>query len=121
MTTKSKTGEIPRGALRTVVLALLAEEPSHGYRLCRTLEARTDGKFTFSEGSLYPLLHELELEGFVTVKETTSPNGRKRRVYHLTRSGRRQTERHRNHWLATAQLIISLLSPAEVAAERGRG
>lgn len=107
-----KGGEIPRGALRAIVLAMLAEAPNHGYRLCRNLEARTDGRFTFSEGSLYPLLHELELEGLVTAKDTVAPNGRRRRVYHLTRAGRRQANQHRDHWLATAELIVDLLTPA---------
>ena len=104
-------GEIPKGALRAIVLALLAESPCHGYGLSRTLAERTHDVFALSEGTLYPLLHELELEGLVTVKEGVSETGRKRRIYHVTRSGRRATETNRAHWLATAELIVQLLRP----------
>ena len=104
-------GEIPKGALRAIVLAMLAESPSHGYGLCQLLVERTRGAFELSEGTLYPLLHELELEGLVDVKEGVSERGRKRRIYHLTRAGRRETETWRKHWLATAELITGLLMP----------
>jgi PadR family transcriptional regulator PadR len=106
-------GEIPKGALRAIVLALIAEAPSHGYGLCRTLAERTRSEFTLSEGTLYPLLHELELEGLVEAKDGVSETGRKRRIYHVTRAGRRETETWRAHWLATADLITQLLRPVE--------
>jgi DNA-binding PadR family transcriptional regulator len=109
--TRSATGEIPKGALRAIVLALLSEEPSHGYGLCQALAERTRSVFRLSEGTLYPLLHELELEALVEVKDGISETGRKRRIYHLTRAGRRETESWRKHWLATAELITELLQP----------
>ena len=106
-----RQGEIPKGALRAIVLALLAESPSHGYGLCQRLAERTRSAFALSEGTLYPLLHELELESLVEVKQGVSETGRKRRIYHLTRTGRRETETWRAHWLATAELITELLRP----------
>src|SRR5439155_10013663 len=101
MVRESSKGEIPKGALRAIVLSLLSEAPQHGYGLCQTLAARTRAVFELSEGTLYPLLHELELEALVEVKEGVSETGRKRRVYHLTRAGRRETASWRKHWLAT--------------------
>jgi PadR family transcriptional regulator, regulatory protein PadR len=109
--TTAAKGEIPRGALRAIVLSLLSEEPSHGYGLCQALAARTRSAFQLSEGTLYPLLHELELEALVEVRDGVSETGRKRRIYHLTRAGRRETESWRKHWLATAELITELLQP----------
>jgi len=94
------------------VLALLAESPSHGYGLCQTLAQRTQSAFELSEGTLYPLLHELELERLVEVKDGVSETGRKRRIYHLTRAGRRETESRCAYWLALADLIAKLLAPA---------
>jgi len=104
-------GEIPKGALRAIVLSLLSEAPSHGYGLCQTLATRTRDAFALSEGTLYPLLHELELGRLVEVKDGRSATGRKRRTYHLTRAGKRETESWRKHWLATAELITALLRP----------
>ncbi|MDB4968797.1 MAG: putative PadR family transcriptional regulator [Myxococcales bacterium] len=118
--TSSSKGEIPKGALRAIVLSLLSDEPSHGYGLCQTLAGRTRSAFELSEGTLYPLLHELELEGLVEAKDGVSETGRKRRIYHLTRAGRRETESWRKHWLATAELITELLIPDAPARTRSR-
>jgi DNA-binding PadR family transcriptional regulator len=109
--TRPSKGEIPKGALRAIVLSLLSEAPSHGYGLCQTLAERTESAFELSEGTLYPLLHELELEALVEAKEGVSEIGRKRRIYHLTRAGRREIASWRKHWLATAELITGLLMP----------
>lgn len=107
-------GEIPKGALRAIVLALLCDEPSHGYGLCQTLAARTREAFALNEGTLYPLLHELELDGLVEAKEAVSETGRKRRIYHVTRAGRRASASWREHWLASAELITALLRPGQL-------
>lgn len=102
--------EIPRGALRAIVLSLLADKPAHGYALVRALDERTKGALKLREGTLYPALHELELEGFVDAKWETSREGRKRRVYSLTAKGRRETTSTREQWLEMANLLRSVLA-----------
>lgn len=104
-----RNDEIPRGALRAILLALLAERPAHGYALARALAERTNGALSLREGTLYPALHELEIEGHVEAEWSESPEGRKRRVYRLTRDGRKQAKAHREHWLEIAKLLESLL------------
>ena len=99
---------VPRGALRALVLAALAEEDLHGYALARRLEARARGTFKIREGSLYPALHELELEGAVDATWTRAPDGRRRRVYSLTRAGRRAAKDARAEWLAIADTLQAL-------------
>lgn len=103
---------VPRGALRALVLATLAEEALHGYALARRLEERARGTLKIREGSLYPALHELELEGAIEATWTRAPDGRRRRVYSLTRAGRRAAKGARDEWLAVADLLQSLLSRA---------
>ena len=61
------------------------------------------------DGSLYPALHELELEGAIEATWTKAPDGRRRRVYSLTRRGRRAAKGARDEWLAIADLLKSLL------------
>jgi PadR family transcriptional regulator, regulatory protein PadR len=99
---------VPRGALRALVLAILAETPLHGYALARRLEERARGTLKIREGSLYPALHELELEGSVEATWTNA-DGRRRRVYSLTRSGRRAAKSERAEWLAIADMLQALL------------
>jgi PadR family transcriptional regulator, regulatory protein PadR len=100
---------VPRGALRALVLASLAESDLHGYALARQLEQRARGTLKIREGSLYPALHELELDGSVAATWTRGPDGRKRRVYSLTRAGKRAAKGARAEWLAIADMLRDLL------------
>jgi len=101
---------VPRGALRALVLASLAEADLHGYALARQLEERSRGALKIREGSLYPALHELELEGAIEATWTRAPDGRRRRVYALTRAGRRIAKGARAEWLAIADMLRALLA-----------
>ena len=74
-----------RGDVRTAVLALLAEEPMHGYQIIREIEERTDGVWKPSAGSVYPQLQLLADEGIIVAEES---NGRK--TYTLTDAGREE-------------------------------
>ena len=91
------------------MLAALADGDLHGYALARKLEERARGTLKIREGSLYPALHELELEGAVEATWTRAPDGRRRRVYSLTRAGRKTAKGARAEWLAVADLLQSLL------------
>jgi len=110
VTSKARRDAVPRGALRALVLAALADTELHGYALARRLEERSGGTLKIREGSLYPALHELELEGAIEATWTQAPDGRRRRVYSLTRSGRRIARGARDEWLAIADMLRALLA-----------
>jgi len=100
---------VPRGALRALVLAALTESDLHGYALAQRLEERAKGTLKIRDGSLYPALHGLELEGAIEATWTRAPDGRRRRVYSLTRAGRRTAKGAREEWLAIAEMLRALL------------
>ena len=75
-----------RGDIRAAILALLAEQPMHGYQIIQELTERTGGVWRPSPGSVYPTLQQLEDEELV--RETASDSGK--RVYELTDAGREQ-------------------------------
>ncbi len=77
-------GRANRGDVRAAVLALLAEQPMHGYQIISELDERTGGTWKPSPGSVYPTLQMLADEGLVR----SEPEGGKN-VFHLTDSGRR--------------------------------
>ena len=77
-----------RGDVRTAILALLAENPMHGYQVIQELEARSEGRWRPSAGSVYPTLQQLEDEGLVRSEEIGG-----RRVFSLTDAGRAETAR----------------------------
>ncbi len=75
-------GRARRGNVRAAVLALLAEQPQHGYQLLTELEHRSGGRWKPSPGSIYPVLSQLSDEGLVRPEEVDG-----RRVFHLTQAG----------------------------------
>ena len=74
---------VGRGDVRAAVLAILAEKPMHGYQIIQEIEARSDGAWKPSPGSVYPTLQLLADEGLVAAEEA---NGKK--TYSLTEAGR---------------------------------
>jgi DNA-binding PadR family transcriptional regulator len=80
-------GRAGRGDIRAAILALLAEQPMHGYQIIREISERSQGAWEPSPGSVYPTLQQLEDEGLV---EADRPEGR--RTYNLTAEGRTQAE-----------------------------
>jgi DNA-binding PadR family transcriptional regulator len=80
---KSAGSRAGRGDVRSAVLALLAEQPMHGYQIIREIDERSGGSWKPSAGSVYPTLQLLSDEGIITAEES---NGRK--TYALTEAGR---------------------------------
>ncbi len=80
-------GRRGRGNVRAAILALLAEEPRHGYAVMTELAERSGGMWRPSPGSVYPVLQQLQDEGLVTAQD-----GEGRRVFTLTDAGRRYVE-----------------------------
>jgi len=78
------------GALRLVVLGLIAEQPRHGYDIIRLLKARFQGSYSPSPGSIYPILQQLAEAGFVS----SSSHGPRRR-FAVTEAGRAWLEEQR--------------------------
>ena len=100
-----------RGALPTLILEALANEPSHGYRIAQTIKERSQGVLDFKEGTLYPALHKLESEGLVESAETLE-NGRPRRNYRITRHGRTALARDRAEWRELSKAVNMILEEA---------
>ncbi|MCK9896525.1 PadR family transcriptional regulator [Frankia sp. AgB32] len=78
---------VGRGDVREALLALLAEEPMHGYQMIRELSERSGGTWRPSPGSVYPVLSLLTDEGLVRAVEADG-----KRVFHLTDAGRAHVE-----------------------------
>jgi PadR family transcriptional regulator PadR len=72
-----------------LVLGLLEEEPKYGYAIIKELEARSNSHFRMKEGSLYPVLHQLEKEGLLRTQWRQQRGKPNRRYYAITRKGRK--------------------------------
>lgn len=80
-------GRRSRGDIRLAVLALLAEQPRHGYEIIQEIAERTSGTWRPSPGSVYPTIQQLEDEGLVRTEESEG-----RRTVHLTEAGQQYVE-----------------------------
>ncbi|MGZ4201388.1 MAG: PadR family transcriptional regulator [Thermoleophilaceae bacterium] len=100
--------ETLKGHLDALLLAVVEEEPAHGYAILERLRERSGGAFALPEGTIYPALHRLEDAGLL--KSSWAPGAtRRRRVYSLTPKGRRALGERRHEWTAFSSAIESVL------------
>jgi DNA-binding PadR family transcriptional regulator len=78
--------ESQKGYMRIALLILLGKKPCHGYEMMKEVEERTDGFWKPTAGGVYPILQSLEKAGYI--KGKWGPQKRKRKIYHLTESGK---------------------------------
>ena len=90
------------GHLDALLLSVLEGGPLHGYAVIEALKARSGGSLNLPTGTVYPALRRLERAGFVDSAWSTV-NGRERRTYELTGSGRRALAGERDSWTSSAR------------------
>jgi transcriptional regulator len=91
-------GELVQGTLDMLVLKVLSLEAMHGWGIAQRIRQVSGEVLRVEEGSLYPALRRLELDGLVRAEWGTSENNRKARYYHLTKAGRRRLADERDRW-----------------------
>jgi PadR family transcriptional regulator PadR len=103
--------ELMRGHLDGLLLAALAAGPGHGYEISQRLQQASAGAIAPTEGSLYPALHRLERTRLVS-SEWSVLDGRRRRVYSLTKAGRRATQDARREWASFSTAVERVMELA---------
>ena len=98
-----------KGHLDMIVLAALAAGPAHGYAVIEEIRRKSRQAFDLPEGTIYPALHRLEQAGLLASRWVTA-NGRRWRVYALTRRGERALAGHRAVWQQFSEAIGALLA-----------
>lgn len=99
--------ELLKGHLELLLLSVLSSAPLHGYAVIEELRRR--GGFDLPEGTVYPALHRLEAAGLLDSR-WSAESGRRRRVYSLTRSGRRELARRREEWRVFSGAVRAVVS-----------
>lgn len=90
--------ELMKGSTIMLVLQLLEQESMYGYQMVKELEARSDQTFTLKEGTLYPILHALEGQGYIESYWQETGSARKRRYYAITQAGKKQLAERKQEW-----------------------
>ena len=94
----TKPSDLVQGTLDLLLLKILALEPMNGFAISQRLRQVSGEVLQVSDGSLYPALHKLEQEGWITAEWKASENNRRAKFYSLTRLGRRQLEKEAADW-----------------------
>lgn len=105
----SKPSDLVQGTLDLLLLKILALEALHGWAISQRLKQVSGDVLQVSDGSLYPALHKLEQEGWITAEWKTSDLGRRAKFYSLTRLGRRQLEKESANWDRLSSAITNVV------------
>lgn len=97
------------GSTPLLILSLLKDGDKYGYEMVSELARRSDDTFLLKEGTLYPLLHALEKEGFVKAYTKAAPSGRERKYYTLTHSGHAQLEHKVQEWKLFSEKVNAVV------------
>jgi DNA-binding PadR family transcriptional regulator len=98
MTTHLLARELKRGSTELLVLALLEEQPRHGYDIARLIDERSQGSIVYQVASLYPTLYRLENRNLIEGRWVEKAGQRRRRYYRLLPAGRKVLASQRSVW-----------------------
>jgi PadR family transcriptional regulator PadR len=105
-----------QGTLDMLILRTLLMGPAHGHDIAKHIQRTTADVLQVEHGSLYPALHRLERNGWVSAKwETARGRNREFKYYRLTPAGRKQLSREGSKWKQLSDAIARIMWPAEEA------
>jgi PadR family transcriptional regulator, regulatory protein PadR len=109
----SRPSDLVQGTLDLLLLKILALEPLNGFAVSQRLKQVSSDILQVSDGSLYPALHKLEQEGWITAEWKPSENNRRAKFYSLTRLGRKQLEKESANWSKLSSAISRVVKLRE--------
>jgi PadR family transcriptional regulator PadR len=93
-----KPNDLVQGTLDLLVLKTISLEPKHGWAIAKRIQLVSQEVLQVQQGSLYPALHRLEQQGWISGQWAETETGRQAKLYSLTRAGRRQLEKELAQW-----------------------
>jgi transcriptional regulator len=102
-------GELVQGTLDMLVLKTLMRGPMHGWGIAQSIQQLSEDVLKVEEGSLYPALHRMELDGWIDSEWGQSENNRRAKFYRLTAKGRKALQQEASHWSGLVQAIARVM------------
>ena len=104
--------DLLQGTLDLLILKTLDLEPMHGWGISLRIQQVSESVLQVNQGSLYPALHRLEEQGWITSSWKTSENNRQAKYYDLTRRGRKQLVEEKDNWLRLSAAVGRIVGEA---------
>jgi len=108
----TKSDDLISGTLDLLILRVIALEPKHGWAIAQRIQQVSKEILQVRQGSLYPALHRLELQGWISAEWGESENNRRAKFYSLTRTGRKKLEQQEAQWDRLSSAISLVLREA---------
>ena len=108
----SKPTDLVQGTLDLLILKLLANEATHGWAIAQRIRLMSNDVLQVGQGSLYPALHKLEHQVWITSTWGESDNGRRAKYYSLTRAGRKALATESAQWERLSSAISLIVRTA---------
>ena len=103
--------ELLQGTLDLLILQTLQWGPQHGYGISQAIRANSGDVLRVDTGSLYPALHRLERQQWVSSEWKVSDNNQRVKVYRLTAGGRKHLASERSRWEQFSAAVARALNP----------
>ena len=107
---KSSSPTLLQGTLDLLILHALQRGPMHGYAIAQTIHLLSDEVLKVEEGSLYPALYRLELDGAISAKWGVSENNRKAKYYQIRSRGRKAVAEQQETWNRLSAAVHRVLA-----------
>src|SRR5436305_13845531 len=101
----AKSSDLIQGTLDLLILKSLVREPIHGWGIAKRIGQLSDDVLSVGQGSLYPALHRLEQQGWISAEWRDSDLGRSAKFYALTREGKKQMESELETWTRLSSAV----------------
>jgi len=93
-----KPSDLVQGTLDLLILKTISAEPKHGWSIAKRIQQTSRDVLQVQQGSLYPALHRLEQQGWITAEWKPTETGRTAKFYKLTAAGRKQLKKELENW-----------------------
>jgi transcriptional regulator len=107
--TRSKS-DVLQGTLDMLILKTLALGSQHGWGISQRLQQISDDVLQVNQGSLYPALHRLEMQGWIDSEWGVSDANRQAKYYRLTRAGRKRLQIEERNWARLTTAVGRVLA-----------
>ena len=93
---------------KPLILTILSEGKNYGYNIIQQVKKISNGQLQWSDGMLYPVLHRLEKDGFITSEWIITSSDRRRKYYSITETGKEELHSEREDWISLHSILKNL-------------
>ena len=94
----SRPSDLIQGTLDLLILKTISIEPMHGWAIAKRIQQVSEDALQVTQGALYPALHRLEQQGWISAQWGPTETGREAKFYRLTRAGSAQLKKELAQW-----------------------